>query len=208
MIYFIIDNSAKDLIYNPIPEETAGVKKLYSKTHGLSDPGSQRDRNYNWHSIDKKNHVFGKFHPIEKDGAKLSLITDFLEASYPKTKIVDKRLEDFRQASEDMIGKSKFKGTLKSDIDENFVFGLQSFKANEMWNVGKCLYGDPDSQNTQLIEQDKDLGKSISYKSKLNIFKPKECEVSKVFGLPTIRYDLPKKKLVSVTDWTVINIIH
>lgn len=132
------------------------------------------------------------------------MITDFLEASYPKTKIVDKRLEDFRQATDEMIGKSKFKGTVRSDIDENFVFGIKSIKGDEMWNLGKCLHGDPDLQNPFLVEPDKDLGKSIMHKSKLSAVQPKEYDPTKIFGVPSIRYDLPKKKNPSVNDITVI----
>lgn len=170
----------------------------------MSDPGEQKNRNYNWYEIDKKSHVFGRFQPREYNGAKNSLITDFLEASYPKTRIVDKRLEDFRQATDDMIGKSKFKGSIRPDIDENFVFGARSIKGNDMWNMGKCLHGDPYSQNALLLEPDKDLGKCTLHKSKLNAIQPKEYDPNRIFGVPSIRYDLPKKRSPSVNDMIVI----
>lgn len=104
-----------------------------------------------------------------------------------------------------MIGKSKFKGTIRSDIDENFVFGVKSIKGPEMWNIGKCIHGDPYSQNPNLLEADKDLGKSILYKSKLTSIQPKEYDPSKIFGVPSIRYDLLKNKNPSVNDIIVIN---
>lgn len=132
------------------------------------------------------------------------MVTDFIEASYPKTKIVDKRLEDFRQATDEMIGKSKFKGTIRSDLDENFVFGVKSIKEDEMWNMGKCLHGDPYSNTALLLEADKDLGKSALYKSKLSSVQPKEYDPTKIFGVASIRYDLSKKKNPSVNDITVM----
>jgi hypothetical protein len=128
-----------------------------------------------------------------------------MEASYPKTKIVDKRLEDFRQATDEMIGKSKFKGTIRSDLDHNFVFGTKSIKGDEMWNMGKCLHGDPYTQTAILLEADKDLGKSILHKSKLGAVQPKEYDPTKIFGVPSIRYDLNKNKNISVNDFTVKN---
>jgi len=103
-----------------------------------------------------------------------------------------------------MIGRSKFKGTIRSEIDENFVFGVKSIREDEMWNLGKCLHGDPYVQNPLLVEPDKDLGKSILHKSKLTAVQPKEYDPTKIFGVPSIRYDLPKKKNPSVNDITVI----
>ncbi len=132
------------------------------------------------------------------------MVTDYIEASYPKTKIVDKRLEDFRQATDDMIGKSKFKGTIKSDLDENLVFGVKSIKEDEMWNLGKCLFGDPNSNIALFLEADKDLGKSVLHKSKLGSVQPKEYDPAKIFGVPSIRFDLAKKKNPSVNDYTVM----
>jgi len=102
-----------------------------------------------------------------------------------------------------MIGKSKFKGTISSDIDENFVFGVKSIKGEEMWNLGKCLHGDPNTQNPLLLAADKDLGRSVLHKSKIGAIQPKDYDPTKIFGVPSIRYDLNKKKNPSVNDFTV-----
>jgi len=133
------------------------------------------------------------------------LITDFLEAKYPITKIVDKRLEDYRQATDSMIGKSKFKGTTRSDMDQNFVYGAKSIKDNGEWNMGKCINGDPSSTNYKLLMPDIDLGKNILHRSKLSAIQPKEYDPYKTFGVPSIRYDL-KKKIPSVSD-IIVNLI-
>jgi len=138
IFYNVSVYNAKDLIYTQVNlEEKEPVKKLYQKTHGLSDPGEQKDRNYNW-PVDKHNHVFGKTEPIEYEGTKKCLNSDFLEANYPKTKIVSKRLEDFRQATSDVVGRSKFKGTLSEKIEPNHSFGVKSLLGNN-WNVGKLI---------------------------------------------------------------------
>lgn len=137
VIKFYVDYNCKDVLYNGQLEEPKSVKDLYNKTHGLTDPGQQKDRHYKW-NVDKNNFVFGKSQPLEVDGTKNSLRTDMLEAEYPKTKIVSKRLEDFKKATSDVVGKSKFKGTMNPNIDEDHTFGAKTI-IGENWNVGKYL---------------------------------------------------------------------
>ena len=194
--------SSKDLIYARMnQQEDEKTLKMYQLTHGLTLPGEQKDRNYNW-PVDKNNHIFGKGVVIEKDGAKKSLRTDLLESEYPKTKIGDKRLEDFRQATSDMLGKSKFKGTLNNSIPQDFTFGVKSLKENN-WNVGKCLNGDPNVLNDKMLEVDPDLGKSVTYRSKNTTIWPKKTDYDRIFGVPCVRNDLKMKEQRSVCDLTV-----
>lgn len=157
----------------------------------MTDPGEQKDRNYKW-KVDKGNFVFGKEERKEFDGTKKSLESDYLEANYPKTKIVDKRLEDFKQATVDLVGQSKFRGTLHPSIDENFVFG--AFKSSDEWNAAKCIYGDPEEKTQRYLEVDSDLGKSLHQRTKLKNLHPKEYDGKRTFGIPSIRYDLKKTK--------------
>lgn len=193
--------NVKDLMYySSNLEETEENKKLYKTTHGFSDPGEQKVRNYNWRNVDLNSHSFGKTQEMERDGVKKSLMSDYFQGNLPKTIIVDKKLEDFRQATEDMLGKTKYKGTLNENIPHDFVFGIKSIKKNENnWNLAKCMYGD----KTKKIETDKDLGKSIVYKSKLSTIQPKDFNNEIVYGTPSVRKDLPKKKNISVSDVTV-----
>lgn len=184
-------------------EEDEKTRKMYQKTHGLTIPGEQKKRDYNW-PFETNNHVFGKGYPLEKDGCKKSLMTDFLESDYPKTKIVNKRLEDFRQATSDILGKGKFRGTLGSNIPADFVFGAKSLK-EENWNASKCIMGDPDSTNSKMIEPDPDLGKSVFHRNK---YRYRENHIEKVdynrsFGVPSVRTDLKPKEKRSVCDLTV-----
>lgn len=174
------------------------MKKLYNKSHKVTDPGEQKDRNYHW-NFDKTTHVFGKYEPMEFEGTKKSLRNDFLESYYPKTKIVDKRLEDFRQAIIEQVGKPKFRGSMPSNIDESHAFGAKSVIEGN-WNAGKCINGDPQQTTDKLMCCDIDLGKNVLYRSKLKNMKPKTPSPEKLFGLPTIRLDLQKPENISLND--------
>ena len=192
----------KDLLYSGAKfNEAQEIKTMYNKSHGLTDPGEQKDRNYKWY-VDKNIHAFGKTEPKEADGTKKSLSTDYLESQFPKTKIVDKRLEDFRQATSDMVGQPKFKGTLNTNIDDDHRFGSKNVLAGN-WNVAKCIHGDPEQKTIKHIEPDLDLGKTVVYRSKMQNLKPKDFDVEKTFGVPSIRQDLNPKS-VSISDLTVI----
>lgn len=190
------------MIYNGcLLNEPDEVKKMYQKTHGLSDPGEQKVRNYNWY-VDKNKHAFGLPQEKEFDGAKKSLRMDELKAPYPSTKIVGKRLEDFRQATEDMLGRSKFRGTLHPNLGPDHMFGLPNTLGGN-WNAGKCIYGDPNQITPEALLPDLDLGRDVKYRSKLDSIKPINYDINKKFGVPSIRNDLPKKQFVSVTDLNV-----
>jgi hypothetical protein len=174
-------------------EEPIEAKKLYNKSHGYTDPGQQKDREYKW-KFDKDSHVFGKDYPFEMNGAKQSLQNDTLLNDYPQTKIVTKRLEDFRQAHNDLLGRPKFKGTLNPNIKEDYIFGKKSI-IGENWNVAKCINGDPKLMNERELKPDKDLGKAC----KLQVNDKKE--ENKIFGVPSNRSDLNKKK-ASIADYS------
>ena len=65
-------------------------------------------------------HKFGYFQEKELDGVKKSLRSDFLYNPYPQIKLVGKRFEVWRQATEDMLGKSKYYGTLDKRFHDYF----------------------------------------------------------------------------------------
>lgn len=171
------------------------MKKLYQRTHGLSDPGEQKNRDYKW-GFDKDEHVFGLPQEKEINGCKKSLESDYLYGLYPPTKIVDKRLENYRQATSTMLGKGKCKGTLNKNLGDDHTFGLKYPLSN--CNASKCIYGDSSLMNSESLNPDRDLGRSVSYRSKFHI--PSEFDNNKTFGIPSIRSDLPLKTFVSVSD--------
>ncbi len=191
--------NAKELIYNGCPlKEPEDVKKLYYKTHGITDPGEQSKRGFKF-GFDPDDHKFGYFQEKELDGVKKSLRNDFLYNPYPQTKLVGKRLEDFRQANEDMLGQSKYYGTLdKKFHDSNHAFGKGS--NFEEWNAGRCIHGDGNTVNNETMKPDIDLGRDSHYRNKLINLQPSQRDLNRTYGVPSIRSDLPQKKLKSVTD--------
>ena len=150
--------NAKNLIYYGSKEEPEDVKNLYYKSHGTTDPGKQNTRYYKW-NFDPNKHTFGYSPKIEIDGAKNSLMTDTLNNPYPQTKLLSKRVEDFRAFNNPLLGKGKFYGSLNPKFyDENHVFGKES---------------------------------------KL---RPTQNNLDRIYGVPSIRRDLPKRIVKSVTD--------
>ena len=191
--------SAKNLIYNGQKEEPEEVKKLYYKSHGTTDPGKQNTRYYKW-NFDPKTHTFGYSQKSEIDGDKNSLNTDNLIDPYPQTLLLNKRVEDFRAFNNPLLGKGKFFGTLSPKFyDENHVFGKGS-KLVDQWNVGRCIHGDNSKDNSKNIKPDEDLGRNWRYGSKLKSLRPTQIDLNRIYGVPSIRRDLPKRIVKPVTD--------
>lgn len=172
---------------------------MYQKTHGLTLPGEQLKRDYVWR-FNPDTQSFGKTDVIENNGCAKSLRTDFTEAEYPKTRIGNKRLEDFRQATSILVGTQTFHGSLRNDIDPDFTFGKKAIR-EDIWNSAKCILGDPET--VKEVEPDRDLGKNVLYASKLKKRQPVADTADRTFGVPSIRYDLKKPAKQSMTDTNV-----
>ena len=76
------------------------------------------------------------------------------------------------------------------------VFGVR-IEPNE-WNAGKCINGEPNSHE---VRPDDDLGHTNKFGWRNQ---PKQGDEARVFGVPTIRYDIPKPKQQSVADPNVL----
>lgn len=203
----ILVQNAKEILYSSgNMNETPDTKRMYTKSHGLTDPGEQKTRDYDWR-FDKNNHLFGKAVIKEIDGTKKSLKTYTLNSEYPKTVFVSKRVEDFKQATQDMLGKSKFRGTMDETtaFNENFCYGMKKNKGGEIWNVGKLIHGDENLKKKNELEPDKDLGKSTLNRSKLSCVGIAHTpDPRRSFGVPSIRNDIPKKSNnTKITERTV-----
>ena len=191
--------SAKNLIYYGANEEPEEVKNLYYKSHGITDPGQQNTRYYKW-NFDPNKHTFGFSPKTELDGAKNSLRTDTLSNPYPQTLLMNKRAENFRAFNNPLLGKGKFYGSLNPKFyDENHTFGKGS-KLGEQWNAGRCIHGDETTVNTESLKPEEDLGRDWHYASKLKSLRPTQNNLTRVYGVPTIRRDLPKRIVKSITD--------
>ena len=191
--------NAKELIYNGAPlKEIDDVKKLYYKTHGVTDPGEQSMRGFKY-GFDPNDHKFGYAQEKEMDGVKKSLRSDYLYNPYPQTKLVGKRLEDYREATGDILGKSKYLGTLAPKYyNDDHTFGKSS--NFEKWNAARCIHGDETTVNQKTLEPDVDLGRDVHWKYKLKSLQPSQRDLDRTYGVPSIRNDLPKKELKSVSD--------
>ena len=191
--------NAKELIYNGCPlKEEDDVKKLYYKTHGVTDPGEQSKRGFKF-GFDPDEHKFGYNQEKEIDGVKKSLRNDFLYNPYPQTKLVGKRLEDYRQATEDLLGRGKYLGTLAPKFyNDEHTFGKSS--NFEEWNAARCIHGDETTVSEESLSPDVDLGRDVHWKNKIKSLQPSQRDINRIYGVPSIRNDLPKKELKSFGD--------
>ena len=79
-------------------------------------------------------------------------------------------------------------------MDQNQVFGRKN-NVEGQWNAGKCINGEP---GVRELLPDYDLGTCTKIGSR-NVVRD-EGDMHRVFGAPTVRVDIPKKKLKSVAD--------
>ena len=125
------------------------------------------------------------------DGAAKSVKPERYGKAFPQTTVVQKTVEDYIEITKDELGRPK---NLGQNSDPNQVFGVM--KRGEEWNAALCIYGVPDSQKE--INPDSDLGKCTKMNCTNHVRRSED--VDRIFGVPTIRTDIPKKILKSVAD--------
>lgn len=183
--------SAKDVLYpfGREKEEKPEHQSQYNKTHGAFGPGEQKQRDYNW-PVDNNQHRFGFSEGRVPGGADNSLRPEL----YPKTKIVQKTVEDQKAVAHDILGQSKNLGQGHLPIDNSTSFGVKTM-GNDKWNAAQCLSGDPTDRE---VQPDEDLGKCTKSGCRNEV----RCEADneRVFGAPSIRLDIPYKEKKSVAD--------
>jgi len=169
-------------------------RQLYVKSHANYDPGEQRRRGYSW--VDKEGPIdpaLFRFGGAVKDGEKAGVakaINPALDPSYKRPPVVvEKLLEDFRTVSTEGLGAVKNLGYGVVAPPAGTVFGMAS-QAGPEWGVRECIGNyTPEEQ-----QPDKDLGRSIRPGWR-NIGPP-----ARIFGVPSIRSDVPAPSLKSVAD--------
>ena len=176
---------------NGVREERPEVREQYYKSHGVTEAGQQMSRNYKW-PVDKTQHRFGKPEPPELHGVAMALHPESFASSHPKTEIIKKTVEDFRNVTHEELGKSKNLGTGRLAAEPDRIFGVPTYK--EPWDAGQCIKGTP--QQHELFP-DKDLGKSNRFGFRNTV---KTGDELRQFGVPTIRSDVEKKSFKSVAD--------
>jgi hypothetical protein len=167
---------------------------MYQKTHGNIGAGVQNKREYNW-NINPDQHVFGYGERVAPNQAARAVHSERFEASFPKTVIVQKTVEDIKSVAHDQLGKAKNLGQGAHPIPTDTIFGVRSLKDATEWNAAKCLSGNP---TVRELRPDTDLGKSTRPGTR-NIVRRTEDE-NRVFGCPSVRTDIPMPKLKSVAD--------
>jgi hypothetical protein len=159
----------------------------------MNDPATQKNRDYNW-NIDTKQHAFGYAESKVLNGAAHCLHPERKEGSFPKTVIVKKTVEDFKQVAHDILGKPKNLGQGKVPVSEDHAFGVSTL-GNDAWNAAKCIHGEPTEKE---VQPDDDLGRSTKPGCRNTV--RKDEDIDRTFGTPTIRLDIPYKEKRSVAD--------
>ena len=78
------------------------------------------------------------------------------------------------------------------------MHGIKNLQGDGTWNAGKCIHGVPQPRE---LAADKDLGKSTKPGCR-NVVRS-EADKNRVFGLPTIRNDIPYQAFRSVANYQV-----
>jgi len=188
-----MSESAKDVMYTPASlQGDEHSRNLYIKSHGMYEAGEQKNRNYNW-KLDPKGHVFGKTDKVATDEMRYILQSDLADEKFPKTQIVKKNVEDFKDYNADHLGKVKNLAQTNPYITADHAFGYKP-RDKEPWNVAKCIRGEP--VLNQVRAED-----SLGHATKSGFRNtPKEGDNDRVFGVPTIRNDIKKPAMRSVAD--------
>eukprot|EP01017_Pseudomicrothorax_dubius_P051579 TRINITY_DN9962_c0_g1_i10.p1 TRINITY_DN9962_c0_g1~~TRINITY_DN9962_c0_g1_i10.p1 ORF type:complete len:417 (-),score=103.13 TRINITY_DN9962_c0_g1_i10:52-1302(-) len=187
------ENTAKEVIFGGNIEDLDEETRLrYIKSHGMFEPGEKRNRNYNW-KVDPEQHRFGLTQKDRiKDEAKLALQPEANNNVIPKTTIVKKNVEDHRDFRDDPLGRPKNLGQENPYIGKEHVFGYRP-KYQDEWDVAKCLRGEATL---------KELGRDTEFRATKQGVRnePRPGHDARVFGVPSLRTDIPKPKAKSVAD--------
>eukprot|EP00899_Mesostigma_viride_P021848 jgi/Mesvir1/29665/Mv21506-RA.1 len=160
----------------------------YVKTHGDYAPGEQRSRGYDW-PVDPANTVFGAKTSKDPRENVDTILKPGVDASNYSAKIVTQQMENMRLLQSEELGKPK-KLLCHPDEDKDRVFGATS--RDMEWHVPQLIRGAYSEAEQQ---PDPDLGKSVRPG-----FRNESPDPNRVFGVPTIRLDLPGKQNKSIAD--------
>ena len=182
----VSSENAKDVLY-----PAGGHREEKNKT---GDPAVQKERNYDW-GVDKTQHRFGYAEQKILNGAAYSLHPERKGGAFPKTVIVKKTVEDFKQVAHDILGKPKNLGQGAIPVPRDHTFGVSTV-GSDAWNAAKCLHGEPAS--VREVQPDTDLGKCTKAGCRNEV--RNDNDINRVFGAPTIRLDIPYRNKKSMAD--------
>lgn len=201
----VLDNfDAKETIFpRYMQPEKAEDAERYKQTHGAYDPGEPISRKYEWPKAITGNQHF-RYGVTDRapggnltsgDGAKTALTMDLeQDRSFPRTRVVDRTSENFRQVANDQLGTSRNMLQGRPPVAPGHAFGLKSGTDNI--HAGELMRGfyTPSEQRP-----DVDLGK-CTVKGRRNF------HTKRPFGVPSVRHDLDapphhKRSIASATNY-------
>lgn len=167
----------------------------YVLTHGDYYPGEQRRRGYDWAAanIDPATHSFGMAAPEKHTDGVAKALNPTLDGKGLNATIVSKRIEDFKLADADELGRCKTLGCHGAGRpDDAHTFGMPSRRSGtKEWSVGELIVGDYSIEEQM---PDANLGKSLR-----RGFRNVGGE-DRSYGVPSIRTDIPAPSTRSVAD--------
>lgn len=188
-----INESAKELICPPEDdketlEATEKARALYVRSHGNYGPGEQRNRNYTWTKNLPRDTMFGVQTVHANDGREVAESLRWTQETQRETttKIINKKVEDFRKKTIPELGRVHDPIADTMRVGPDHAHGI-SLPADE-YNAGDLI-----ARKGLPLEYDEYLGKSVPTH---HIDVPKDH----VFGVPTIRSDITAPKFRSVAD--------
>ena len=183
--------SAKNLLYPQVTEDESKHHAQYIKSHGAYEPGEQRERGYKWENtpVHPAVHRFG-LPPGPKAGVE-GVQACMSTTGDGATRIISKRVAEFKNLAHDKLGQAKNLGMAGGRaLPPDHAFGVVKKKQEGEWGAAMCVQGD-----YSLEEQlpDPDLGKSVApgWRNRIG---------ERVFGVPTLRTDIPKPGTRSIGD--------
>lgn len=122
--------------------------------------------------------------------------------SFPKTDLIQKNIEDFRDYAKDHIGKVKNLGQTEHLQQNNQIFGKNP-KPSDVWHAKECIMGEATFQENYkddalgmfLFTKTKKLGRATKFGFRN---KTRNGDENRIFGTPSIRDDIGKPKQISV----------
>lgn len=118
----------------------------------------------------------------------------------PKTDIIQKNLEDFRDFNHDHLAKVKNLGQTEQLHDRNLIFGKNPKKA-DIWNVAQCIRGEATFKEAY---EEPTLGATKRFGFR-NV--TKRGDEGRIFGVPSVRFDVSKPSNPSVAN-NVVRSLH
>lgn len=179
-----------------LPPETKEVKDMYAKTHGNYGPGQSVNRRYDWPEEirDSPHFAFGLSDNVERGGAGTGAKSALTMDDGLKSCIISQDAVNFKQASTDVLSKSKCSTHCVPPVPIGHYYGVSS-KEDEC-DAAMLLRG-----QYSVSEQmpDKDLGRCI-------IPGRRNFLTEAPLGIPSIRHDIKalpvwKRSVTNATNW-------